>query len=117
MRLALAACSLTDKKPNDTTFTVVLRRIISLVLSFWLAHSRQLGHRSDESITLSGDISEQHSGYGAVSVSHAGIGSPDGGDGLVIVDNNNNVLQFLSHEGRWWGVFRPREENTVYLCA
>ncbi|MBT1450040.1 ExeM/NucH family extracellular endonuclease [Glaciecola sp. XM2] len=47
---------------------------------------------------LSGVVSEQSNGYGFVTVSPSSIqnGSPDG---LALVDNNGNVVQFLSYEG------------------
>ena len=49
-------------------------------------------------ITLSGVIDDEGSGYGAVSFTESGIqnGSPDG---LALVDNLSSVIQFLSYEG------------------
>ena len=49
-------------------------------------------------ISLSGVISDQGNGFGTLSFATPGLqnGSPDG---FALVDNNNNVIQFLSYEG------------------
>ncbi len=52
---------------------------------------------------LSGTIPDQDAGYGTLSFSIPGIqnGSPDG---VALVDNSNNVVQFLSYEGSFVAV-------------
>lgn len=52
----------------------------------------------DDTIALSGTLSDQTSGYGFLSVATVGLqnGSPDG---LALVDNFGSVVQFLSYEG------------------
>lgn len=47
---------------------------------------------------LSGVVTDQSDGYGFIAVSRSGIqnGAPDG---LALIDNNGDVVQFLSYEG------------------
>ena len=51
-----------------------------------------------QTVELSGIISDDQSGFGAISFEIAGIqnGAPDG---FALVDNTNTVIQFLSYEG------------------
>ncbi|MGB3652382.1 MAG: hypothetical protein WBA41_14355, partial [Rivularia sp. (in: cyanobacteria)] len=49
---------------------------------------------------LSGTISDQSNGFGTVAVNYPTNGIQNGApDGIALVDNNNNVVQFLSYEG------------------
>lgn len=52
---------------------------------------------ADGTISLSGIIPDQGSGFGALGFTESGI--QNGIDGLALVDERNNVLQFLSYEG------------------
>ncbi|BAY80682.1 alkaline phosphatase [Calothrix parasitica NIES-267] len=60
---------------------------------------------------LSGTIPDQSNGFGTVAVDISGIqnGSPDG---IALVDNNNNVVQFLSYEGSFIAVGGPADGIT-----
>ncbi|NRT12952.1 endonuclease [Flavobacterium sp. 14A] len=55
---------------------------------------------------LSGVIPDQSNGYGTVSIAIAGLqnGAPDG---IALVDNNDNVIQFLSYEGSFTATNGP----------
>jgi hypothetical protein len=57
-------------------------------------------------IDLSGTIDDEGSGFGAIGFLKAGIqnGSPDG---FALVDNNNQVVQFLSYEGTFTAADGP----------
>ena len=57
-------------------------------------------------VSLSGIIDDQQSGYGTLAFLEAGIqnGSPDG---LALVDANNNLVQFLSYEGSFTATNGP----------
>jgi hypothetical protein len=59
-----------------------------------------------DSIALSGTIVNEGSGFGAIGFPRAGIqnGSPDG---FALVDNYNQVVQFLSYEGTFTAVNGP----------
>ncbi|WP_017326055.1 endonuclease/exonuclease/phosphatase family protein [Synechococcus sp. PCC 7336] len=61
-----------------------------------------------DTIALSGVIPDQQGGFGTLAFSNSGIqnGSPDG---IALVDNNNNVLQFLSYEGSFTAVGGPAD--------
>ncbi|MBU2061647.1 MAG: fibronectin type III domain-containing protein, partial [Bacteroidetes bacterium] len=60
---------------------------------------------------LSGVIPDQANGYGTVSVAIAGLqnGAPDG---IALVDNNDNVVQFLSYEGSFTATNGPASGMT-----
>ena len=62
-------------------------------------------------INLSGTISDQSNGFGTVAVDFNSIqnGSPDG---IALVDNNSNVVQFLSYEGSFTPVNGPAVRMT-----
>lgn len=58
--------------------------------------------------TLSGIIPDQGDGYGTISVGYPTNGIQNGSpDGIALVDNNNNVIQFLSYEGTFTAVDGP----------
>lgn len=61
--------------------------------------------------TLSGTIPDQATGFGAVFFAIAGIqnGSPDG---LALVDDGGNVIQFLSYEGSFTATNGPANGMT-----
>ncbi len=56
------------------------------------------GRKSYDSITLTGSIADQQSGFGTLSflIDPIQNGPPDG---LALVDSSNTVVQFLSYEG------------------
>ena len=60
---------------------------------------------------LSGTIADQGNGFGTVAVDISGIqnGSPDG---IALVDNNNNAVQFLSYEGSFPALGGPADGMT-----
>ena len=49
-------------------------------------------------INLSGTISSQQNGYGTLAFNARGLQN-GGSDALALIDNNGNVIQFLSYEG------------------
>lgn len=54
---------------------------------------------------LNGTIADQQNGFGTISVSYPANGIQNGSpDGIALVDNNNNVVQFLSYEGAFTAV-------------
>jgi cytoskeletal protein CcmA (bactofilin family) len=57
----------------------------------------------DKMVTLSSAIPDQQAGFGTVAVMVVGIqnGAPDG---VALIDNNGNVIQFLSYEGSFTAV-------------
>jgi predicted extracellular nuclease len=59
-----------------------------------------------DTIDLSGVIPDQQNGYGTLAFDRAGIqnGSPDG---MALVDDSNNVIQFLSYEGTFTATDGP----------
>jgi hypothetical protein len=59
-------------------------------------------------INLSGVIPDQQDGYGTLSFAQVGIqnGAPDG---MALVDDGNNVIQFLSYEGTFTAVGGPAD--------
>jgi hypothetical protein len=59
-----------------------------------------------DTITLAGTIPDQQVGFGTLSFPRLGIqnGSPDG---LALVDQGSNVIQFLSYEGSFTAVDGP----------
>ncbi len=59
-----------------------------------------------DTINLSGVISDESNGFGALAFFESGIqnGAPDG---LAFADDTNNLLQFLSYEGAFVGVGGP----------
>lgn len=59
-----------------------------------------------DTVNLSGVIPDQENGYGTLSFPRAGIqnGSPDG---MALVDDSSNVVQFLSYEGMFTAVGGP----------
>lgn len=69
------------------------------------------GGTSYNTTNLSGTISDQSNGFGTVAVDISGIqnGSPDG---IALVDNNNNVVQFLSYEGSFTATNGPANGMT-----
>ncbi len=64
-----------------------------------------------DTITLSGVIPDQESGYGTLAFPRAGIqnGSPDG---LALVDASDAVVQFLSYEGSFTAASGPANGMT-----
>ncbi len=69
------------------------------------------GNMSYGTITLSGTIVDDGSGFGALSFPKSSIqnGSPDG---LALVDNSNNVIEFISYEGTFTAVGGPADGLT-----
>ena len=62
---------------------------------------------------LSGTISDQGNGFGAVAVDYPTNGIQNGSpDGIALVDNNNSVVQFLSYEGSFTAVGGPANGMT-----
>ena len=62
---------------------------------------------------LSGTISDQGNGFGTVAVDYPTNGIQNGSpDGIALVDNNNNVVQFLSYEGSFTAVGGPADGMT-----
>lgn len=60
--------------------------------------------------SLSGTIPDQQNGFGTVAVSYPTNGIQNGSpDGIALVDNNNNVVQFLSYEGSLTAVGGPAD--------
>ncbi|AHM61318.1 Endonuclease I [Flammeovirgaceae bacterium 311] len=60
--------------------------------------------------TLSGTISDQSSGFGFIVINYPSNGIQNGApDGVALVDNNGNVLQFLSYEGTFTAVGGPAD--------
>ncbi|ACK68865.1 Endonuclease/exonuclease/phosphatase [Gloeothece citriformis PCC 7424] len=58
-----------------------------------------------DTTNLSGSIPNQNNGLGTVVVNYATNGIQNGSpDGIALVDNNNNVLQFLSYEGSFTAI-------------
>jgi uncharacterized protein len=58
--------------------------------------------------TLSGTIPDQGNGFGTIVVNYPSNGLQNGApDGIALVDNNNNVIQFLSYEGSFTAVDGP----------
>ncbi len=58
--------------------------------------------------TLSGTISDSGDGFGTVVVNYPSNGIQNGSpDGIALVDNNNNVVQFLSYEGSFTAADGP----------
>lgn len=58
--------------------------------------------------SLSGIIPDQEDGFGTISVSYPTNGIQNGSpDGIALVDNNSNVIQFLSYEGTFTAVDGP----------
>ncbi|MDJ0674951.1 MAG: hypothetical protein QNJ36_06160 [Calothrix sp. MO_167.B42] len=63
--------------------------------------------------TLSGTISDSGDGFGTVVVDYPSNGIQNGApDGIALVDNNNNVVQFLSYEGSFTAVDGPAAGST-----
>lgn len=62
-------------------------------------------------ISLSGSVPDQDNGYGTLSFSYSGIqnGAPDG---VALVDNSGNVVQFLSYEGTFTATNGPANGMT-----
>ncbi len=55
--------------------------------------------------SLSGTIPDQQNGFGTISSSYPTNGIQNGSpDGIALVDNNDNVVQFLSYEGSFTAV-------------
>ncbi|MEA5511546.1 endonuclease [Crocosphaera sp. UHCC 0190] len=59
-------------------------------------------------ISLTGTIPNQNNGFGTASFSFPTNGIQNGSpDGIALVDNNNNVVQFLSYEGTFTALDGP----------
>ncbi|MGF1673971.1 MAG: choice-of-anchor I family protein [Rivularia sp. (in: cyanobacteria)] len=57
---------------------------------------------------LSGTITDQSNGFGTVAVDYPSNGIQNGApDGIALVDNNGDVVQFLSYEGTFTAVGGP----------
>jgi hypothetical protein len=66
-----------------------------------------------DTTSLSGTIADLGNGYGAVSVTYASNGIQNGApDGLALVDDSANVIQFLSYEGTFTAVDGPASGMT-----
>ena len=71
------------------------------------------GGASYNTTNLSGTISDQSNGFGTVAVDYPSNGIQNGApDGIALVDNNNNVVQFLSYEGSFTAVGGPADGMT-----
>jgi len=63
--------------------------------------------------TLSGTIPDQGNGFGTVVITYPPSGIQIGSqDDIALVDNNNNVIQFLSYEGAFTAVGGPADGLT-----
>lgn len=59
-------------------------------------------------VSLTGIIPNQNNGFGTLSFSFPTNGIQNGSpDGIALVDNNNNVIQFLSYEGTFTALDGP----------
>ncbi len=62
---------------------------------------------------LSGIIPDQQNGFGTISVTYPSNGIQNGApDGIALVDNTGNVVQFLSYEGSFTAVGGPADGLT-----
>ena len=66
---------------------------------------------SYNTINLNGTISDQSNGFGTIAVDSTGIQNGDP-DGIALVDNNGNVVQFLSYEGSFTASGGPADGMT-----
>lgn len=66
-----------------------------------------------DSDPLSGTIADQENGFGTVALTYPSNGIQNGSpDGIALVDNNDNVVQFLSYEGSFTAVGGPADGTT-----
>ncbi|WP_205859186.1 endonuclease [Pleionea sediminis] len=88
-----------DNAGSDTGEFVELAGASGTDLTDWtLVTYNGNGGRQYNSVALTGVIANQSNGFGTISFEIAGLqnGSPDG---LALVDNTGQVVQFLSYEG------------------
>lgn len=71
------------------------------------------GGTSYNTTNLSGTIPDQSNGFGTVAVDYPSNGIQNGApDGIALVDNNNDVVQFLSYEGSFTATNGPANGMT-----
>lgn len=88
-----------DNNGTDTNEFVEIAGPAGLDLANWQVIGYDgSGHASYKTVTLSGTIPSQQSGYGVLSFAFTSMqnGSPDG---LALVDPSGVVVQFISYEG------------------
>lgn len=88
-----------DNSGSDQNEMVEVAGTASTNLSGWsiVAYNGN-GGSAYKTISLSGTISNQDSGFGTVSFSISGLQNGSS-DGLALIDDEGNVVQFLSYEG------------------
>ena len=88
-----------DNSGRDTGEFVEVAGTSGLDLSGWklLAYNGN-GGSVYKTITLNGVLTNQQNGFGSLSVNISGLQNGSA-DGIALVDNNNQVVQFLSYEG------------------
>jgi hypothetical protein len=64
-----------------------------------------------DTVSLSGSIDDEGGGFGSVSISQSGIQNGDP-DGIALVDDGGNVVQFLSYEGSFTATDGPASGMT-----
>lgn len=88
-----------DNNSSDSNESIELAGTAGVNLNGWslVAYNGTNGS-SYKTINLSGIISNQSNGLGTINFAFSGLqnGSPDG---IALIDNNNQVVQFLSYEG------------------
>ncbi|HJR92982.1 MAG TPA: ExeM/NucH family extracellular endonuclease [Acidimicrobiia bacterium] len=96
-----------DNDGTDSGEAVEIAGEAGLDLTGWsIVFYNGNGGTSYATLGLDGEIDDEGDGFGAISVTQAGIqnGSPDG---LALVDDEGAVVQFLSYEGAFEAVDGP----------
>ena len=90
-----------DNLGNDTGEFVEIAGPTGLSLNGWtLVGYNGTGGRAYKTVTLFGTIQEQQNGLGVLAFDFGGLqnGAPDG---MALVDNGGNLIQFISYEGHF----------------
>ncbi|WP_395613943.1 Calx-beta domain-containing protein, partial [Allosphingosinicella sp.] len=102
-----------DNTSTDTNEGIEIAGVAGTDLTGWtlIPYNGGNGQTYTPSGSLSGTIPNQQNGFGTVYVAIAGLqnGAPDG---IALVDNNGNVVQFLSYEGSFTATNGPANGMT-----
>lgn len=95
-----------DNTGTDTGEAIEIAGLAGTDLTGWdLVLYNGTGGSFYNTRSLSGVISDQQNGFGTISFSYPSNGIQNGApDGIALIDNNDNVVQFLSYEGSFTAV-------------
>jgi uncharacterized protein len=99
-----------DNDGTDTGEAIEIAGPAGIDLTGWsiVLYNGANGSAYDTRSLTSLAIPDQQNGFGTLSVNYPTNGIQNGSpDGIALVDNNNNVIQFLSYEGTFTAVGGP----------